>query len=229
MDKDEKKKLNQEFQQKEQIERTANESIADEKLAVSEETESFKNILEASFNPLKENLIDLSETLSKVSSGVDKLIGQQALFPNKLLQLGRKMDEVIYSITETRIRDLLRSLIFLYDLIEQMLHSTKNNGEKESVDNYETLLTQIRQMLLVNGIETISTDIPFDPKLHNCVKSVECIDSSKDGTITEVIRRGFKTEQAVLRYADVVVAKYKTQNGKKIPFKKESDVESDNE
>jgi molecular chaperone GrpE (heat shock protein) len=124
----------------------------------------------------------------------------------KLHDLSFKLDEIIYSFSEPRIRDILSSLLLLHDLLDQMADSAGTpDTSMDHAKNYRIVLNQIRQILELNGIKIIPTDIDFDENLHRAVTTVETNDPSEDGKILRVYRQGFKSVRRVLRYSDVEV------------------------
>jgi molecular chaperone GrpE (heat shock protein) len=64
------------------------------------------------------------------------------------------------------------------------------------------------QVLAANGLTEIPASDVFDPTQHRAVQRVPTADRGLDGQVREVVRRGFRTERAVLRYAEVVVYRY---------------------
>ena len=65
-------------------------------------------------------------------------------------------------------------------------------------------LTQFTQSLESLGVEVIKCET-FDPNYHNAVMHVED-DQYAEGQIVEVLRKGYKKGEKVIRYAMVKVA-----------------------
>ena len=62
-------------------------------------------------------------------------------------------------------------------------------------------------VLTAEGIEAITAlDTPFDPRLHVAVQA-ETRDDVAPNTVIRVVRQGYRQQQRVLRYAEVVVAR----------------------
>jgi molecular chaperone GrpE (heat shock protein) len=62
-------------------------------------------------------------------------------------------------------------------------------------------------VLTAEGIEVITAlDTPFDPRLHVAVQA-ETRDDVAPNTVIRVVRQGYRQQQRVLRYAEVVVAR----------------------
>lgn len=87
----------------------------------------------------------------------------------------------------------------------------------EAVDDKESALCkgvtmvqrQFFQALQNLGLRSIETDGAFDPKEHEAVMTVDVDDEAEDGKILEVLYRGYKLGDKVLRAAQVKVGKRK--------------------
>lgn len=68
---------------------------------------------------------------------------------------------------------------------------------------------QFFQALQNLGLRSIETEGAFDPKEHEAVMTVDVDDEAEDGKILEVLHRGYKLGEKVLRAAQVKVGKRK--------------------
>jgi hypothetical protein len=178
----------------------------------------------ADFLPSGDGIREIRDTLAAIRSRLDRLDNgleatsrQFSLLPAQVRAMGAKIDGMATSIAEPRYRDVLMSLLGLYDLIDQMLRElppADQNAESAHRRNYEILRTHLHQTLEVNGLSEIPACGAFDPTQHRAVHKVSPVDPALDGQVLEVVRRGFRTERAVLRYADVVVGRYEPAEGK---------------
>ncbi len=67
---------------------------------------------------------------------------------------------------------------------------------------------RLTDLLKTEGVRTIPTvGEPFDPHLHVAVEAEPAAAGSPSGTITREVRRGYTAGEAVIRYAEVVVAR----------------------
>jgi molecular chaperone GrpE (heat shock protein) len=117
------------------------------------------------------------------------------------------VEDVATSTSEPRLRDLLKSLLILHDLIGQM-HDQTSEDDAPHHSNYGNLLIQVRQMLEYNHLSLIDGTGDFDPTIHRPVKTVPCASPDESGQIHQLVRPGFRTESSVLRYAEVVLTRY---------------------
>ncbi len=174
--------------------------------------------LAAEVELLHEELAGVEERCARIEDGVGEIGGviaevarSQQILPRQVRKVNENIEGIAHSLAEPRLRDLLKELIFLHDLLRTMGENADEDGPR---DNYECLLTQITQMLQANGVEQINIDTggAFDPSLHQALKAQPCESPEDVDTIAEVIRPGFKTENNILRYAEVVVMKEQTDD-----------------
>lgn len=144
---------------------------------------------------LEKTVGDLAVEIKQLSQRVD-------LIPPQVRQLGTKVDDMTESISHPRTRDLLGRFLQLHDLVEQMGLVAPDTA---SAGNFQVLRDQILQTLELNGISRISGSKRFDPNIHKAVETVSCQNPDEDGEIVRIYRVGFRTDRAVLRYAEVVV------------------------
>jgi molecular chaperone GrpE (heat shock protein) len=185
--------------------------VSQDEISDEQPRERMSEILEPAIHPLVERLERTEQALAVLSAQVGRLAERVELVPRQVRQLGSKVDDVTESIAQPRVRDLLNSFLLLYDLVEQM---SRMPGLGTAVTrNYRVLGDQIAQVLRVNGIAPIADARRFDPAVHKAVETVPCETSDEDGEIVHVYRTGFRTGQAILRYAEVVVKRYQPSDG----------------
>jgi len=90
-----------------------------------------------------------------------------------------------------------------FDFAKKSLN--ENTDFQEIIKSINMLQEQLLMCLKNVGLEEIETNILFNPELHEAVSSMP--DNDKDeGTILEVLKKGFKVKDRVLRVATVVVS-----------------------
>jgi hypothetical protein len=161
---------------------------------------------------LRELLTATQVRLANLEDTVGTTAKQVSFLPPQVRMLGSKIDGLVTSISEPRYRAVLLSLVGVYDLIDQILHTLpvvpESTIEADHRRNYEVLRTQLRQILEMNGLLEIATDGVFDPTAHHAVRRVPCDDPKQMDCVLAVVRPGFRTEQSILRYAEVLVGQY---------------------
>ena len=152
-----------------------------------------------------------SRTRFDEEPGAENAMGHEAVIDNRGVPRPIYTDPEIASVglTEPRIRALLLGVVGIYDLVDQMWQAAiEQPDSKSQCSNYATLRTQLLQLLAGNGLAAIAADGEFDPDLHFAVRHVPCADAAQANRVLQVVRQGFRTEQAVLRYAEVLVGRH---------------------
>ena len=166
-------------------------------------------------------LYDLQEQLIALKGAVADATKSISYVPKQIRTLSNKMDGLATSVSEPRCRALLLDFVRIGDMVDQCLKGPGDESEADPASrhqrNYEILRTQIRQVLVMNGLTEIPTDGPIDFRLHHGMDSVPCDSPENHNQIVSVIRPGFQTEDGteVLRAADVVVSKYQKPTSEK--------------
>ena len=160
---------------------------------------------------LRQLIVATQERLAAIEETVGGTAKQVSLLPAQLRMLGGKIENLSTSISEPRYREVLLRLLGVYDLVDQVLR-TLPAGSDASTDgdrhNYEVLRAQLRQILEANGLSEIPATGLFDPEVHRALQSVPVEDPAQANCVLDVVRPGFRTEQSILRYAEVRVGRY---------------------
>jgi hypothetical protein len=156
---------------------------------------------------------DLLEHFTRLEELITDLSKQIGFLPPQIRQLSSKVDGVAVSITEPRQRALLLGVVALYDLADQMARSAQRaEPDSAHAKNYDVLRVQLRQLLETNGLQEIDASGRFNPLLHRALERVPVTERERDEQIIEVTRAGFRTEFAVLRFAEVSVGRFGAAN-----------------
>lgn len=156
---------------------------------------------------LRDELIQLVEgRLGGLETQVEQLGRQAAFLPPKLRGLGDKLGDLAAPLSDARSRALMVDLLMVDDLVRSGL------ADEQDADAARRTLTAVSQLLASvldsHGVSEIGTDGAFDPTVHQAVQQLPVDEPDHDGQVLEVYRRGLRTEQRVLRYAEVGVARY---------------------
>lgn len=141
----------------------------------------------------------------------DLLLGWQrarADFAN----LQKESGETYKKAHEAALSDFLEDLIPVLDSFD-MAMSNKKAWEEVSENwrrGVEYIHSQAKMALEKNGIEIFGKEGDvFDPKSHHSAGVLDTEDESEDGKVIQVIQRGYKMGDTILRPASVKVANYK--------------------
>jgi molecular chaperone GrpE (heat shock protein) len=185
--------------------------------AVIEQSPSADEVLaeiKSELTQLVELCSSFAARLEALESVTNTTAKQVSFLPPQLRQMSSKVDGLNTSISEPRHHSVLLSVLGVYDLVDQVLRVLPQNSDVEDAAHasqrrdYEVFRTQLLQILHANGLSEIPAAGEFDPKYHRAVKRVVVADPSMSDQVLELVRPGFRTEHAVLRYAEVVVSHY---------------------
>lgn len=106
--------------------------------------------------------------------------------------------------------ELIRKLLPVLDHLEVALGGLSET-EKQSgwAKGVELAVKEFKGVLTQEGLDEIAADGLFDPSLHEAVDTRE----GDDNIILEVVRRGYRLNDRVIRPAQVVVGRKEQTNG----------------
>jgi molecular chaperone GrpE len=107
---------------------------------------------------------------------------------------------------------LISHLLPILDQFDLALRPPSDAG-KDFVEGMRMIRDNLLEVLRSEGLEEIPVDGAFDPYIHEAVGDVEA-KGKDEGTIVEVVRRGYRLGPRVLRPAQVVVARAAAGGGK---------------
>ena len=138
--------------------------------------------------------------------------GQRQLFERLMNELDEYRQDFIYSHITSRI---FRELIQLYDTLEQTLQP-----DAVEVATRAALLSRLssfRQQVLrtlqrqeVELLESVPGE-PFDEGTQEAIDVRPVARPEEDGTVVEIVRRGFRYKERLLRPEWVIVGRYQNQ------------------
>jgi len=112
-----------------------------------------------------------------------------------------RLDIVRYAASNT-----IEALLPALDNFDFAKRSINGNTKPEDIlKSIEMLQDQLINSLKSVGLEQINTNTTFNPEQHEAVHKI--VDTTKpEGTILEVLKKGFKLNDKVIRVATVVVS-----------------------
>ncbi len=148
--------------------------------------------------PVEDKAAALEAELKEKS---DRILRLQADFENFRRRTAKEKEELAAVITQNILGDLLP----LLDNFERAMAVEQSDGEALQ-KGVEMIFTQLREVLDKHGLQSIEAEgQTFDPNFHQAVMRVEDSDAP-DGTITQVLQKGYQAKGRVIRPAMVQVA-----------------------
>ncbi len=155
-----------------------------------------------------EEVTEVQALEEKVAELEDKLLREHADFQNIKKRMEKEKAQAVAYAHEQFARDLLSVI----DALEQAKQAVEGKDEttpellKQIKEGIDLTLAQFSKIFEKHGIELVTFDEGFDPNFHEAVMQVDS-DQHKEGEIVQVLQKGYKIKDRLLRSAMVSVAK----------------------
>lgn len=101
--------------------------------------------------------------------------------------------------------EVAREVIDAVDNLERALNAG-GEGEQGLAEGVAMVLGGLRETLVRNGVEAVEPkDERFDPQWHEALSTVS-VEGAESGTVVEVLQKGYKLGEQLIRPARVVVS-----------------------
>jgi molecular chaperone GrpE len=153
-------------------------------------------------NQCPDAVVDTIESLQlKVNEWQDKYTRLFADFEN----YKKRMRQERFDLLQTAGSELMLDILPVIDDFERGFASLETATDVDSVrQGYELIYNKLVGILKQKGLEPIeSLNEPFDTDLHEAVTMIESPEMK--GKVVDVILKGYKMRDKVIRYAKVVV------------------------
>jgi molecular chaperone GrpE len=125
----------------------------------------------------------------------------QADFDNYRKRAAREQERLVAHAHERIVRELLPIL----DDLERALEAAERHEEAQLVEGVRLVEQALRKVLEKEGLVEIEADGPFDPHVHEAMLAEER-DGTEPGAVLEVVQRGYRLGDKVIRPARVIVS-----------------------
>ena len=122
-------------------------------------------------------------------------------FDNYRKRVARDQESVVARAHERLVKDLLPVL----DDLERALLAAAEHEEAKLEEGVRLVHRALKSVLAREGLAEIDTDGRFDPHVHEALLA-QPSDEEEEGSVIEVIQKGYRLGDRVLRPARVVVA-----------------------
>ena len=143
----------------------------------------------------------LAKVAAERDEYLDLLQRKQAELENYRKRAAREQERLVAHANERLVRELLPVL----DDLERTLEAAERHEEAALVDGVRLVERSLRAVLEREGVVEISADGPFDPHVHEAMLT-QPGEGAEQGTVLEVLQRGYRVGDKVVRPARVIVA-----------------------
>ena len=144
--------------------------------------------------------LDVEALAAERDGYLDQLKRVAADFENYRKRTARDQQSLATRAAERLVRELLPVL----EDLERALQAAEEHEEAKLEEGVRLVHRQLAEALRKEGLEEISTDGKFDPHVHEALLSQPS--EAEAGTVVEVVQKGYRLGDRVLRPARVVVA-----------------------
>ena len=150
--------------------------------------------------PLQEEE-QVEEVAEEAPATDDRLLRLAADFDNYKKRAARDREEYVARANER----LLKELLPILDDLERALKSAEEHEEAQLEEGVRLVHRSLASLLQRNGVEEIATEGKFDPHVHEALLAQPAEDREQ-GDVIDVIQKGYKLGDLVVRPARVIVA-----------------------
>jgi molecular chaperone GrpE len=136
----------------------------------------------------------------QVAALEDRLLRLAAEFENFKKRSARERQEYVTLANERLIAELLPIL----DDLERALVAASEHEEAQLEEGVRLVHRSLASLLERQGVQPIATDGRFDPHVHEALLSQPS--EAEEGSVIDVVQKGYKLGERVVRPARVVVA-----------------------
>jgi molecular chaperone GrpE len=145
------------------------------------------------------------EPLLQLTKERDEYLGLlqrvQADFENYRKRAAREQERLVAHAHERLVRELLPVL----DDLERALEAAERHEEATLVEGVRLVEQALRSALVKEGLAEIPTGGQFDPHVHEALLT-QPSEQAEPGSVLEVVQRGYRLGDKVVRPARVIVA-----------------------
>jgi molecular chaperone GrpE len=143
-----------------------------------------------------EQEVDVEAVVAERDEYLDQLKRVAAEFDNYRKRAARDQ--------ELLVARAVRELLPVLDDLERALNAAEEHEEAKLEEGVRLVHRQLADALRKEGLEELPTDGQFDPHVHEALLSQPS--EADSGTVIEVLQKGYRLGDRVLRPARVVVA-----------------------
>jgi molecular chaperone GrpE len=145
------------------------------------------------------------DALTKVEAERDEYLDllqrTKADFENYRKRALREQERLVAHAHERLVKELLPIL----DDLERALEAAERHEEAALVDGVKLVQKSLRKALEKEGLAEIETEGAFDPHVHEAMLT-QPGNGAESGSVLEVVQRGYRLGDKVVRPAKVIVA-----------------------
>lgn len=176
------------------------EEILDEAI---EEAESKENDNEGASQEGKAS--EKEQLKADLEKEKDKFLRLFAEFENYKRRTSKERVEMF----KTASQDVIVSMLPVLDDFDRAINEINKAKDKELLKGVELISNKFKETLRSKGLEqmTVKEGDPFDPDIHEAITQIPAPKEKLKGKVVDVVERGYKLGDRIIRYPKVVTGK----------------------
>ena len=156
---------------------------------------------------------DRAEAVGELEAERDELLNDlkrvAADFENYRKRVARDQESLVARAHERLVKELLPVL----DDLERALDAARDSGTRSVEEGVRLVHEELKSALKREGLAEIETNGRFDPHVHEALLSQPS--DAEEGSVLEVVQKGYRLGDRVVRPARVVVAAPQETDGER--------------
>jgi molecular chaperone GrpE len=151
-----------------------------------------------------QNEPDRIEALNQeIQKEKDNFLRLFAEFENYKKRTSRERIELF----STASRELMTALLPVLDDFERGLNEIEKSSDGALLEGMKLIYNKFRSTLIQKGLKEVEVKAgdSFDPEIHEAISQVPAPDKKLKGKIIDVVEKGYKLGDSVIRYPKVVM------------------------
>jgi len=155
--------------------------------------------------PEQDELTEEEQLREDLAKEKDKFLRLFAEFEN----FKRRTSKERMDMFKTAGQEIITSLLPVLDDFDRALKELAKSEDKEMFKGVELIRVKLRETLKSKGLEEVEVKAgdSFDAEVHDAITQIPAPSKKLKGKIVDVIERGFKLGELVIRHPKVVVGK----------------------
>ncbi len=186
----------------------------EEKRESQEELESQENIetqeetQDETQDEIEEEESELKKCQEELAKEKDRYIRAHADFENMKKRIEREKQNALIYANEAFAKDLLTVLDTFENALKsiEQIESDSEDAIEKIKEGMQLTYEQLLSILKKHGIEEVECEGEFNPELHQAVTQMES-DEHESGEIVQVLQKGYKLKERLLRPSMVATCK----------------------
>jgi molecular chaperone GrpE len=153
----------------------------------------------------EEELTEEEKLREDLAKEKDKFLRLFAEFEN----FKRRTSKERMDMFKTAGQEIMTSLLPVLDDFDRALKELAKFDDKEMFKGVELIRVKLRETLKSKGLEEVGVEQgdTFDAEVHDAITQIPAPDKKLKGKIVDVVERGFKLGERIIRHPKVVVGK----------------------